>query len=138
MAGDAKYGFSPHSAGAIGMLLEGDVDPYKALRGELGSGPGLDMTTGGDFAAKPGKRVCSLQLAHPSADGKSIFWFNGGILRDKFVGNGPIGDFQVWSLEPAKWELYKDNICCIYLEEEWEMSRVYPVSEEDKTYGQCA
>lgn len=91
VAGDWGYAFSPHRAGAMGQLLRGDMDPTQALR------TGKMVVKAGHENKKNTKRVCGLQLAHPDASGKKIMWFNGGILRDKFVGTegGPVAQFEV-------------------------------------------
>ena len=36
-----------------------------------------------------------------------------GFLANKFL---TWGTYQVWTLEPARWELYEDNIACIYID----------------------
>lgn len=99
MAGDWGYAFSPHRAGAMGQLLAGDMDPTQALRN------GKMVVKAGHEKNKNKKRVCALQLAHPDSAGKRIMWFNGGILRDKFVGTegGPVAQFEVGRCCSASW-----------------------------------
>jgi hypothetical protein len=130
MAGDVGYGFSPHFAGTLGKLLPGHIDPVIALRN------GSMLPKPGGKNEKNVKRVCALQLAHPSSDGKKIAWFNGGILRNKFAegpwgrsDQGPIAAMDGWVLEPAKWELFEDNVVCIYLED---IKQMHPFRNEEK------
>jgi hypothetical protein len=123
MAGDSAYAFTPHFSGAVGQLLEGDVDPYLYLRGEW-----LEDVRNhtSNFTPKPGKRLCAPQLAHANADKTGISWFNQGILIDKFLKpkrKVPIGKFEYWALEPGRWELYQDNIACFYFENDDEVKK---------------
>ncbi|KAJ3335225.1 hypothetical protein HDU93_006108 [Gonapodya sp. JEL0774] len=107
------YGWSPHPAAQIGYVVRGDQNAANVVRKK-------------DFSPDPSRgdlrkdiRICSLQLAHLDATGSHPLWFNGGPLRDKFLGAAsPVARPTHWAVERgSKWDLYGDNIACLYLKE---------------------
>ncbi|KXS15448.1 glycosyltransferase family 71 protein [Gonapodya prolifera JEL478] len=115
MAGQTGlYGWSPHSAAQIGYVVRGDQNAEEVVRHNNFAIEEKNADRRSDT------RICSLQLAHLDASGTKPLWFNGGPLRDKFLGQtSPVTRPTHWAVERgSKWDLYGDNIACLYLRED--------------------
>lgn len=56
--------------------------------------------------------ICAPQLLHFDYKGRP-FWFNGWIMKSKFVGNPKVNKFDGYVQEPGQWQLFEQNIACL-------------------------
>ncbi|KAJ3342666.1 hypothetical protein HDU93_001646 [Gonapodya sp. JEL0774] len=114
MAGmTGEYGWTPWPMAQVGYIVRGDQDAEWVIKNSNWSVPYL-----GHDHEKDVRRICSLQLGHLDATGTRLLWFNGGPLRDKFLGvdRSPVVSPSHWAIEHhSKWDMFTDSIACLYL-----------------------
>ncbi|KXS19253.1 glycosyltransferase family 71 protein [Gonapodya prolifera JEL478] len=109
---DGMYGWTPWPMIQIGYILRGDQDAEWVIKEANWGVPYQGHENDKDI-----RRICSLQLGHLDATGTRPLWFNGGPLRDKFLGAAsPVTTPTHWAVEHhSRWDLFTDNIACLYL-----------------------
>ncbi|KAJ3340649.1 hypothetical protein HDU93_006506 [Gonapodya sp. JEL0774] len=113
------YGFSQWPAGQLGILVRGDQDQQKAVSYGIYEPIKIKHPPPPDKPI-PDKRVlrlCSLQLAHVDASGKRLLWYNGGVVRNKFLAESTVMTPTHWALEAvnSRWTIESDNIACLHM-----------------------